>query len=61
MNRETYVSAVHWIAVNDNPHDDTPGVVLADTLTVALVADLADMNPLDVAYDVLSRRRRYFS
>lgn len=46
-----------WIAENDSPGDKLSAEQLAGTLTVLLVADSFNKEPLDVANDVLEMRR----
>jgi hypothetical protein len=55
--RPSYKKAVSWIAENDEPTESDP-VVVSEMISVSLVADLFDKDPLRVAADVISCRRK---
>jgi hypothetical protein len=53
-----YVDAVAWIANNDET-SETDAAVIAELISVVLVADLWRKEPEDVAADVLRARARF--
>lgn len=56
-----FEQAVDWIALNDAPGDEDalkPGVI-SGTISVLLVADLFDKQPLAVAKEVVRMRRKF--
>lgn len=55
MRRASYRAGVAWIAANDEPLETDAGVV-ADLISVLLLADLFGVDPSRVAADVLRKR-----
>ncbi|HEY7195500.1 MAG TPA: hypothetical protein VH439_17285 [Gemmatimonadales bacterium] len=55
MRRPSYLRAVEWIALNDEP-TLTDAAELSELISVVLVADLWGKEPDDVARDVLQAR-----
>lgn len=60
MARASYKRAIEWIAVNDETAC-TDVEELSALVSVVMVADLWERDPVDVAKDVLRSRRRMWS
>lgn len=58
MKRASYRHAVQWIALNDDPETGDNEEVIADQISVVLVADLFGVTCTKVAADVARERRR---
>ena len=56
MSRASYTKAVRWIADNDED-SETNLQIISELVTVCLVADVWEREPLDVAKAVLHERR----
>lgn len=55
--RASYERAIEWIAENDETGETDP-TVIADLISVVLVADLWGKEPLQVARAVINRRNK---
>ncbi len=53
--RPSYRSAVAWIALNDEP-DESDWEIVAEMISVLMIADLWEKAPAQVAYDVVKYR-----
>lgn len=55
--RASYREGIDWIALNDEPGTDDPAVV-ADQISVLLLADLFEKEPEEVAHAVIRHRKK---
>lgn len=56
--RPALADAINWIALNDESAETDPEVI-AQSLTVMLVADVWKREPTDIARRVAAERRRW--
>ena len=57
MKRASYRAGIAWIANNDSPGDDSTAEEIAGFISSLLLADLFDVEPEKVGWDVFRYRK----